>query len=389
MPSQGTERLEKALSNLTVEHVRIAHASSVMGHYFNSPELAAAGVDIWKDHFDRGGRKQMLPLIYVANDVVQKYRPVFAPAFLPVLTYSFPEAVRNLPPQRGSLEKVFNVWRDRKIFPAAGLNELRSRAGFGQSDRTVLDLTNPPQKRKRPASPPNSPRSRHGNSADADNTPMSSEERQRLVALEIQRSLDPLKVSLQFLVDYQKRIKHEQGELEKVLKSSLFERVQKIAPADGADGAFSKMSSKDMEAADADAKRLLSKFQNMHELLQEVAAVEPLCVSHVSAAANVQAMHKKGERARAAELVLVEEAVAKLTETQPDTDVVEWVKRTVRRKIEPEVPKESAQSSSQDDGLGAVETEDDEDNEDMAWDPISRTYRRKSSVMNDDWRDHM
>ncbi|KAH3676059.1 hypothetical protein WICMUC_002356 [Wickerhamomyces mucosus] len=84
----------------------------------------------WKNYISQSLQKKKLPLIYLANEVIQqarnKRRMEFVDAFSKVLPSSIKEAYDNVPEKiKQKITKIVNIWRERRIF---------------STDLTILDI---------------------------------------------------------------------------------------------------------------------------------------------------------------------------------------------------------------------------------------------------------
>eukprot|EP00536_Pseudo-nitzschia_multiseries_P008632 jgi/Psemu1/66614/estExt_Genemark1.C_2220025 len=103
-------------------------AKAMMKHYDKSPQVA---VNCWRDMLVRGSTRsdQFLPLLYVANEVLQNSKRNrgnrFLEAFSPVLGQSLAYVCgKSPPPVVESIRRTVKIWAERRVFSIRYVNEL-------------------------------------------------------------------------------------------------------------------------------------------------------------------------------------------------------------------------------------------------------------------------
>lgn len=102
-----------------------ASASAMMRMYDNSPSLAVAE---WRNVLQTGSSTQLLPLLYVANEVLQISKRnrgnKYLEAFSPVLGWSLKVICERDPGVTEKVRRTAKIWGDRRIFSTRFVGEL-------------------------------------------------------------------------------------------------------------------------------------------------------------------------------------------------------------------------------------------------------------------------
>jgi hypothetical protein len=239
-PAAKTQKLERALRDVNTEAVRIQYCSRMMREQFVTRDDVGVATRVWARAFKYGTPPKLLPLLYVASDLLQTTasttRADYVQAYSRPLVDAFVFSMTCLPESRAQLRRLWTVWTERRVMPEPLLADMKARAdaevvraqaagevqarhfaaSHQQSQPQHAQQPSDAHKRKRPPTPPSasrppsrsglhSPRSplmspRPGSSSGRPQQQqqqpgrkagpvMSLETRQRLVAEEISSSL--------------------------------------------------------------------------------------------------------------------------------------------------------------------------------------------------------
>ena len=115
-------------------------AGAMMKHYDKSPGVAVVE---WRNALMQARENQFLPLLYVANEVLQNSKRnrgnKFLEAFSPILGQSLIfVCAKSPPPLVESIRRTVKIWAERRVFSVRYVNELikglepyRNRNGGG------------------------------------------------------------------------------------------------------------------------------------------------------------------------------------------------------------------------------------------------------------------
>lgn len=153
-----------------------ASSRAMMRHYDHTPTIA---VNEWRNSIQTCDLSQLLPLLYVANEVLQTSKRnrgnTFLEAFSPVLATSTRFICER---DRSIVEKVrrvIKIWGDRRVFSVRFVGELLGGLDMFRNDTVVPPKSNPNTNAnkmgsttRRPHVTPNSPQHSDRNSSNDD-----------------------------------------------------------------------------------------------------------------------------------------------------------------------------------------------------------------------------
>lgn len=149
--------LQKKLEQLTNTLPSIQTLSLWLLHH---RKHSASIVKVWYNELKKEKQpKKILNLVYLANDVIQNARkkwPLFLEQFQPVLDKGFGYAARHVDPATlYSIQRVIEVWRQRKVFSNDFINKLNYAISSNLSKEMLAQFNKNIEKLKAPATPNN------------------------------------------------------------------------------------------------------------------------------------------------------------------------------------------------------------------------------------------
>lgn len=158
MASTPISRLRKALLQTDDSADGIQKSADAMMQMYSSAPAAAAGE--WKSCLSVCLLRQLLPLLYVANEVLQTSKRKHGTRFLESFSPLLPYAIRHVCERDKSIiEKVrrtVKIWGDRRVFSRRFVNEILAAVEdlrLSEIFYKPLPLQSVPKKRDSPESP--------------------------------------------------------------------------------------------------------------------------------------------------------------------------------------------------------------------------------------------
>ena len=105
------------LKNVSIHLESIQNASRNLGNYYNNAQEV---VDIWQNEIYHATPNKILPLMYVANDIIQTSKRKgsnFIDAFQKCMKACLRVSVAINPSVTKKLQRLTKVWGDRRVFP--------------------------------------------------------------------------------------------------------------------------------------------------------------------------------------------------------------------------------------------------------------------------------
>ena len=104
------------LKNVSIHLESIQNASRNLGNYYNNAQEV---VDIWQNEIYHATPNKILPLMYVANDIIQTSKrngSNFIDAFQKCMKACLRVSVAINPSVTKKLQRLTKVWGDRRVF---------------------------------------------------------------------------------------------------------------------------------------------------------------------------------------------------------------------------------------------------------------------------------
>src|SRR3989338_7260543 len=120
-------RLSKRLKELENTQESIQSVTAWVIFYRKKNTIDSSKV--WEKELRSGGPEKQLPLLYLANEIVQTSRrkgSELYDAFLAVLSSSLSFLVASGSPHIPAVRRVISIWTDRHVFPPSFLSSLSS-----------------------------------------------------------------------------------------------------------------------------------------------------------------------------------------------------------------------------------------------------------------------
>jgi hypothetical protein len=160
LSSMMKRKLSEKMSGLDASMDKITGLSKMMGLNYHK---AKGAVNLWWEKFQVASPNRYLTFIYVANDIMQNTRRMgtnFIDAFSTVLSRALCITVARNPKLRGKIDRLLQVWGERKVVNATSLASFRadlsqdlSHIGPALTKTTKTSSASP----ARPLLPPPSP----------------------------------------------------------------------------------------------------------------------------------------------------------------------------------------------------------------------------------------
>jgi hypothetical protein len=127
-----------------------AGASAMMKHYTSS---AGVAVNEWRNALQAATQEQLLPLLYVANEVLQISKRnrgnKFLEAMSPILGQALAHICKRDSSQTERVRRTIKIWGDRQVFSVRFVNELlQGLEPYREDSRTSRNVPPPPSARQ-------------------------------------------------------------------------------------------------------------------------------------------------------------------------------------------------------------------------------------------------
>ncbi|KAL4235462.1 Regulation of nuclear pre-mRNA domain-containing protein 1A [Mactra antiquata] len=158
MSSFSDSNLAKKLNELNGTQQSIQTLSLWLIHHRKHSKTI---VQVWLRELKKVTPPRRLIYIYLANDVIQnskKKGPEFSKDFGTVLAEAFVTGYKEAgDKQKGSLDRILNIWEDRGVYPKDFMKNLRQGIAGGQTPVSLSDAlkeVNPRKRRRKDESEP-------------------------------------------------------------------------------------------------------------------------------------------------------------------------------------------------------------------------------------------
>ncbi len=153
-PAAKAQKLEHALRDVNTEAKRIQYCSKMMRELFLTRDDVGVATRVWARCFKYGTAPMLLPLLYVASDLLQTAshtKADYVQAYSRPLADAFVFAMTCLPESRAQLRRLLAVWTERRVLPEPTLGDMRARS---EAEVARAQTAGEPQARQFAASQP-------------------------------------------------------------------------------------------------------------------------------------------------------------------------------------------------------------------------------------------
>ena len=116
-------QLQDALNNLDGSAASIQSAASFMMKHYSTASVA---VNEWRNALYNASSSQMLPLLYVVNEVLQTSKRNRGNKFLEAFADSLTDSLKHMAKQADveKIRRTVKIWGDRRVFSIRYINAI-------------------------------------------------------------------------------------------------------------------------------------------------------------------------------------------------------------------------------------------------------------------------